>query len=210
MKCRECDACVKQGNEYVCIGVKEPFVIDNIEMECSEYPNFSQSGTMYSINEDGTLGEKIGTCDMLKGKINMKHKYLQELYPDGKLPFPYGEEDYHDFDERDTFNMDYTLAAWLYECLRYFQERVSKIINLDFHKFYIDNETLTQSQCIERMIEDCKTILLMEEFTDEEYDEMLNDSEKLMSKYQKREKQADAAKDDLFKVLSNVHWAMWW
>lgn len=189
MKCKECDACVKQGNEYVCIGVKEPFVIDNIEMECSEY---SQSGTMYSVNKDGTLGEKIGTCDMLKEKINMKHKYLQELYPDGKLPFPYSEEDYHDFDERDTYSMDYTLAAWLYECLRYFQERVSKIINLDFHKFDIDNETLTQSQCIERMIEDCKVILLNDKAFDSEFDKV------------------DAAKDDLFKVLSKVYWAMWW
>lgn len=73
MKYKECDACIKQGKEYVCTGIKEPFIIDNIEMECSEY---SQSGTMYAINEDGTLGEKIGTCDMLKGKINMKHKYL--------------------------------------------------------------------------------------------------------------------------------------
>lgn len=71
MKCKECDACIKQGKEYVCTDIKEPFVIDNIEMECSEYPkltNFSQSGTMYAINENGTLGEKIGTCDMLKGR----------------------------------------------------------------------------------------------------------------------------------------------
>lgn len=195
MKCKECDACVKQGNEYICTGIKEPFIIDNIEMECSEYSkltNFSQSGTMYSINEDGTLGEKIGTCDMLKGKINMKHKYLRELFPDGKLPFLYDEEDYHDFDERDTYSMDYTLAAWLYECLRYFQERASKVINLDFHKFDIDNETLTQSQCIERMIEDCKVILLNDKAFSSEFDKV------------------DAAKDDLFKVLSKVYWAMWW
>ena len=181
MKCKECDACIKQENEYVCTGIKEPFVIDNIEMECSEYS---------------------------QPKV-MKHKYLHELFPN-KLPFPYSEEDYHDFDERDTYSMDFTLVGWLYECLRYFQEKASKIINLDFHKFDIDNEILTQSQCIERMIEDCKTILLMEEFTDEEHDEMLNDSKKLMSAYQEREKQSDAAKDDLFKVLSKVYWAMWW
>lgn len=184
MKCKEYDACIKQGNEYICTGIKEPFIIDNIEMECSEY---SQSGTMYSINEDGTLGEKIGTCDMLKGKINMKHKYLRELFPDGKLPFLYDEEDYHDFDERDTYSMDYTLAAWLYECLRYFQERASKVINLDFHKFDIDNETLTQSQCIKRMIEDCKVILLNDKAYGSEFDKV------------------DAAKDDLFKVLSKVY-----
>lgn len=42
MKCKDCKHC-KQGwfkskpNEYVCIGVKEPFVISNIENECTEY-----------------------------------------------------------------------------------------------------------------------------------------------------------------------------
>lgn len=142
--------------------------------------------------------------------INMKHEYLHELFPEGKLPFPYGEEDYHDFDERDTFNMDHTLIAWLYECLRYFQDEASETVNFEFHKFDIDNETLTQRQCIDRMVEDCKTILLADEFTDKEYDEMFKDSKKLMSMHQEREKQADVAKDDLFKVLSKVYWAMWW
>lgn len=190
MKCKECDACVKQGNEYVCIGVKEPFVIDNIEMECSEYPNFSQSGTMYSIKEDGTLGEKIGTCDMLKEKINMKHKYLRELFPN-KLPFPYSEEDYHDFDKRDTFSMDMVLVAWLYECLRFFQEEID-VIDLTYHKFNIDDEELNQKQCIDRMVKDCKIILLNDGAYGSEFDKV------------------NAAKDDLFKVLSKVYWAMWW
>ena len=75
---------------------------------------------------------------------DMKHKYLHELFPDDKLPFPYSEEDYPDFDERDTFSMDHTLIAWLYERLRYFQNEASNIINFEFHKFEIDNEELTQ------------------------------------------------------------------
>lgn len=43
MKCKDCDCC-KQGwfksmpSNYVCTGVKEPFVIDNIYNECTEYP----------------------------------------------------------------------------------------------------------------------------------------------------------------------------
>ncbi len=42
MKCIECNAC-RQGYfesrplAYVCIGVKEPFVIDDINSECTEY-----------------------------------------------------------------------------------------------------------------------------------------------------------------------------
>lgn len=120
----------------------------------------------------------------------MKHKYLRELFPEDGLPFPFSEPDYHDFDERDTFNMDFTLVAWLYECLRYFQDEASKIVNFEYHKFDIDGKTLTQRQCIDRMIEDCKIILLGDEYRD----------------YEKR----DTVKDDLFKVLSKVYWAMWW
>ena len=42
MKCKDCNSC-KQGwfksspELYVCTGVKHPFVIDNIEQECTEY-----------------------------------------------------------------------------------------------------------------------------------------------------------------------------
>lgn len=42
MKCRECDCCRKgyfqsKPESYVCIGVKEPFLIDDINVECTEY-----------------------------------------------------------------------------------------------------------------------------------------------------------------------------
>lgn len=43
MKCRDCSACYKgffesKPEAYVCIGVPEPFVIDDINVECTEYP----------------------------------------------------------------------------------------------------------------------------------------------------------------------------
>lgn len=43
MKCKECDCCIKgwfewKPNDYVCIGVLEPFVIKDINVECTEYP----------------------------------------------------------------------------------------------------------------------------------------------------------------------------
>lgn len=170
MKCKECSAChkgwfVSRPDDYVCTGVKEPFIIDDINNECTEYP---EKRTGY-----------------------VKHKYLRELFPEGGLPFPYGEKDYHDFDERDTFNMDYTLIAWIYECLRFFQDGKT-CINLNYHTFDIDGEELTQMQCIDRMIEDCVVMLKGDIWKDEEHDEI------------------DAAKDDLFKVLSKVYWSMWW
>lgn len=120
----------------------------------------------------------------------MKHKYLHELFQNGNLPFPYSEEDYSDFDKRDTYNMMITLIAWIYECLRYFEEEASKKVNFDFHKFDIDGEELTQMQCIHRMVDDCMIFLQGDEFVEYEY--------------------MNAAKDDLFKVLSKVFWLMWW
>ena len=43
MKCKDCDCAVKgffacEPNKYVCIGVKEPFVIEDTDVECTEYP----------------------------------------------------------------------------------------------------------------------------------------------------------------------------
>lgn len=86
--------------------------------------------------------------------------------------------------------MDYTLVAWIYECLRFFKEETP--IDLTYHIFDIDEEELTQIQYINRMIEDCKIVLL-------------NDST-----FGGQFTKVDAAKDDLFKVLSKVYWAMWW
>ena len=45
MKCRECKCCKKgwfksSPDKYVCIGVKHPFVINDINAECTEYPEY--------------------------------------------------------------------------------------------------------------------------------------------------------------------------
>ena len=119
----------------------------------------------------------------------MKHKYLHELFPDGDLPFPYGEDDFHDFDEREALDMDYSLILWLYEMFRYFQDEVSKILDRTERKFDIDGEILNHPQCLNRMIENCKIIIKSDDFDEKE--------------------QREAAKDDLFKVLSKVIWTMW-
>ena len=122
----------------------------------------------------------------------MKHKYLRELFPD-KLPFPYDDEDYPDFDDRDTYNLDVSLVMWLYECFRHFQDVVSKYVVMDnpeWHTWEVDGEQLTQLQCINRMVEDCKVILLKDDF---DYRD-----------------QVEAAIEDLFKILSKVYRSMWW
>ena len=128
----------------------------------------------------------------------MKHQYLHELFPNGNLPFPYNEEDYYDFDKRDTYNMDYALIMWLYERLRFFQEEVSKDIDMN-EKLYmfgeevlVDGKEVTMRECVGRMVEDCKIIIFALNSIPEDW---------LI---------AETAKNDLFKVLSKVYWAMWW
>ena len=123
-----------------------------------------------------------------------KHEYLRELFPD-KLPFPYGEKGYPDFDERDTFDLCDTFIMWMYEHLRYFQDVASKKVVMDdpeLEVFEVDGEKLTRLQCIDRMVESCKIILLEEEVYPRDLDKM------------------EAAKDDLFKVLTKVFWQLGW
>lgn len=119
-----------------------------------------------------------------------KHKYLLEVFDENKIPFPFNQSDYANFDCRDTYEFFHTLTCWLYERFRYFQE--GTCIDLNFHKFDIDGKELTQAQCIQRMVDDCKIIMVGDLWDDEEAQKM------------------EEAKDDLFKVLSKVYWAMWW
>lgn len=42
MKCRDCGCCrigyfQDRPNDYVCTGVKHPFIIDDVNVECTEY-----------------------------------------------------------------------------------------------------------------------------------------------------------------------------
>ena len=50
MKCKNCDACHKgyfksKPDDYVCTGVYEPFVIRNINNECTEYKEKNKENT---------------------------------------------------------------------------------------------------------------------------------------------------------------------
>ena len=61
MKCKDCTSCYKgwfrsNPNEHICIAVKEPFVIDDINVECTEYPTkvktYHRRGGSKKIYED--------------------------------------------------------------------------------------------------------------------------------------------------------------
>ena len=76
MKCRDCK-CAKRGyfksvpDAYVCIGVKEPFVIENINEECRSYKEKQSQDT----NDDGLYMELFAIKDGVRYNrkiINMK------------------------------------------------------------------------------------------------------------------------------------------
>ena len=88
MKCRECDCCKKgwfksKPNDYVCTGVREPFVINDINVECTEYPEKRREyksiedslciGVDFSLNDENILvvtrskGDKFYVINMFKG-----------------------------------------------------------------------------------------------------------------------------------------------
>lgn len=53
MKCKDCEAAVKDffkcaPGKHVCIGVKEPFVIDDVNVECTQYPEKRDFNISYS------------------------------------------------------------------------------------------------------------------------------------------------------------------
>lgn len=87
MKCKDCSACMKgffksKPDKYVCTGVKDPFIIDNIDSYCTEYPEKNKP-IYWSWNEvdddvwrNGTFNSKeealkdaIYSIDEIKGYL---------------------------------------------------------------------------------------------------------------------------------------------
>ena len=60
MKCKDCNSCTlgyfkSKPFDYVCIGVKEPFVITNINRECTEYPEIREEPVY--VKQEPYVGE---------------------------------------------------------------------------------------------------------------------------------------------------------
>lgn len=71
MKCKDCGSCEKgwfpsRPYDYVCIGVKYPFVIDDIDVECTEYEdkhNMTAKEYVCKNFSKEEIVEKIIFCD---------------------------------------------------------------------------------------------------------------------------------------------------
>ena len=113
-----------------------------------------------------------------------------------EVPFPYNQFDYPGIDNRATYDLSISLIAWLYGHLKCFEDICSDVVDLEFDKFNIGDDVLTLKQCIDRMIGDCRYILT--NFDTARSHECAGFSEL-------RDKEID-----LFDILKDVFWFLWW
>lgn len=92
------------------------------------------------------------------------------------------------FDIRDTFSMDITFYCWLLEHLMMYKEVTD--VNLDECQIQYNDQELTLSECIDRMIEGCRIALSNWEYG---YDSELK-----------------AKVDDVIKIWAVTIHAIWW
>lgn len=85
----------------------------------------------------------------------------------------YQERRKYGFDSRETWSLNTVFYIWLYEHLMMYKEKASEIVDLTWHKFEYKGETLTQIECIDRMIEGCKLYIQDSEPEDKEKQEKI-------------------------------------
>lgn len=72
------------------------------------------------------------------------------------------EKEEYGFDERETWSLETAFYCWLYERLKMFLD--VNCIDLTFHKFEYEGETLTQQECIDRMIKGCEVFFSLDDY----------------------------------------------
>lgn len=100
----------------------------------------------------------------------MGHKYIEDIINIERSPYGFcGEQDrrqtqwkeqksIYGFDERETWSLDYTFFCWLYERLKMYKN--INIVDTSFHKVEYKGQTLTQQECMDKIIDYCERILI--------------------------------------------------
>ena len=129
---------------------------------------------------------------------NKDHEYYFKEF--SFIPYPYCEKDFnYELNTKETFSLDMTILAYLYEHLVMYKEVAGEIVNLSYHKFNINDEILTEEQCINRMLDDIRVIL------------SIDDSDYIsVEDFEKKDKIMTEKKNDLFDVLKECFWTLWW
>lgn len=98
------------------------------------------------------------------------------------------EKETFGFSSVETWNLDTTMVALLYERVKMYME--VSAVDLTYHQFEIDGVSRTQEECIEELLRLCETIL--GDDYDLEYDEVFE------------------AQRKIWIIWSNIACAMWW
>lgn len=142
MKCRDCNCCRKgwfdfAPDVYVCIGTKEPFVINDINRECTEYPNKKAE-----INVESAIAHfKYGIShDMFKSPVA---EYAQ-------MAVDALEKSKNDSYESDLKMIKVNLIKKL---------RAKQRGHIELYDEYMDSEEYRNAQLLEEVIDLVKEIL---------------------------------------------------
>ena len=107
----------------------------------------------------------------------MYHKYLNDILPKGKTPYDFyyddeirnqkwkKEAEEYGFDERETWNLDFTFFCWLYERLRKYREVSPVDLNCKIVK--VNNEEKNLEEWVSLMISNSKDLILANIYSEE-------------------------------------------
>ena len=110
----------------------------------------------------------------------MAHKYLESLLPKGKSPYDFEcddeirnqkwrkEVEEYGFDERETWNLDFTFFCWLYERLKKYKEVSPADLSCKIVK--VNDEEKTLEEWLDIMINNAESLILVDIYSEEKID----------------------------------------
>ena len=110
----------------------------------------------------------------------MAHKYLESLLPKGKSPYDFEcddevrnqkwkkQQEEFGFDERETWNLDFTFFCWLYERLKRYKE--INCVDLSCKIVKVNDEEKTLEEWIDIMINNAESLILIDMISEEKID----------------------------------------
>ena len=107
------------------------------------------------------------------------------------------EKSLYGFDERDTWNLDYTIVTLLYERLKMY----NKINNIDtkYHTYTINGQEKTVQYWIEKILNNCEIVLKDEVEIDDD-----------IEKYKEHERIKHEKHKEIWEIWAEIFPSMWW